>query len=48
MEVKVKFPHVRIKSNYIVNGRILILNLDGRGPADGNYSKHSFIILITL
>lgn len=39
LEASIKFPNLRIKSHYKVNGRILILQLNGEGPADGNYSK---------
>lgn len=39
MDVSIIFPRLRIKSVYNINGRILILNLDGTGPADGNYTN---------
>lgn len=39
VEIEVSFPKLRIKSIYNVNGRVLILQVDGNGPADGNFSK---------
>ncbi|XP_066140971.1 circadian clock-controlled protein daywake-like [Euwallacea fornicatus] len=30
------FPHIRIKAQYSIFGRVLFFNLDGSGPADGN------------
>ncbi|KAH1024373.1 hypothetical protein HUJ05_003864 [Dendroctonus ponderosae] len=39
IKVKLSFPSLRIKSLYNIKGRILILNLDGHGPADGNYTN---------
>ncbi|EFA03577.2 Circadian clock-controlled protein-like Protein [Tribolium castaneum] len=37
-ETKLIFPKLRIKSNYHVKGRILFFELDGNGPADGNFT----------
>ncbi|XP_050309899.1 uncharacterized protein LOC126745898 [Anthonomus grandis grandis] len=39
INVKILFPLLRIKSIYNINGRLLVLNLDGKGPADGNYTN---------
>lgn len=33
------FPHIRIKAQYSIFGKVLFFNLDGSGPADGNISK---------
>lgn len=33
------FPRLRITSNYNINGRLLILDLNGSGKSDGNISK---------
>ncbi|KAH1013686.1 hypothetical protein HUJ04_002649 [Dendroctonus ponderosae] len=30
------FPHIRIKAQYSIFGKVLFFNLDGSGPADGN------------
>ncbi|KAJ3654884.1 hypothetical protein Zmor_014037 [Zophobas morio] len=35
-ELKIFFPHLRISSIYNIQGKILFLQLDGHGPADGN------------
>ncbi|CAG9768263.1 unnamed protein product [Ceutorhynchus assimilis] len=39
IDLKILFPLLRIKSLYSFNGRLLILNLNGKGPADGNYTN---------
>ncbi|XP_066247806.1 protein takeout-like [Euwallacea similis] len=39
IDIKMHFPSLRIISNYTINGRILVLNLNGNGPADGNYTN---------
>ncbi|KAL1490573.1 hypothetical protein ABEB36_013243 [Hypothenemus hampei] len=39
IEIKMMFPELRIKSDYNIKGRLLVLNLDGKGPADGNYTN---------
>ncbi|XP_030766676.1 uncharacterized protein LOC115890550 [Sitophilus oryzae] len=39
VDAKLTFPLLRIKSNYNINGRLLILQLNGQGPADGNYTN---------
>ncbi|XP_066141331.1 protein takeout-like [Euwallacea fornicatus] len=39
IDIKIHFPSIRITSNYTINGRILVLNLNGNGPADGNYTN---------
>lgn len=40
--IKVTIPQMRVKSQYNLKGRILVLELDGNGPADGNYSKYFY------
>lgn len=37
--MRIFFPRMRIISDYKINGRLLILQLNGAGPADGNLSK---------
>lgn len=37
--IKISFPKLRIKSDYNINGRLLILSLNGKGAADGNYTN---------
>lgn len=39
IDLMVSFPRLRIKSQYNIDGRILILTLKGQGPADGNFSE---------
>ncbi|XP_060517808.1 uncharacterized protein LOC132696791 [Cylas formicarius] len=39
VDIKIGFPTLRIKSIYNINGRLLVLNLNGKGPADGNYTN---------
>ncbi|XP_076270152.1 circadian clock-controlled protein daywake-like [Rhynchophorus ferrugineus] len=39
VNILIFFPRLRIKSDYSVNGRLLILQLNGHGPADGNYTN---------
>lgn len=41
-DIAITFPKLRVKSDYHIKGRLLILDLDGRGPADGNYSKYTY------
>lgn len=43
--ITLHFPVLRIRSVYTVTGRILILELNGFGKADGNFSKYRFIYL---
>lgn len=38
----ITIPHARVKSEYSLKGRLLILQLDGNGPADGNFSKYIY------
>lgn len=38
--IGITIPEMRVKSEYNIKGRILILELDGKGPSDGNYSKY--------
>ncbi|XP_044268732.1 uncharacterized protein LOC123013924 [Tribolium madens] len=38
-ETKLIFPKLRIKSNYHIKGHILFFQLDGNGPADGNFTN---------
>lgn len=40
-EVKfpIYFPRLRLKSDYTIRGRLLILDLNGNGTADGNLSN---------
>lgn len=37
--VGITIPSMRVKSEYNIKGRLLVLELDGKGPSDGNYSK---------
>lgn len=47
VNISITFPRLRIKSNYNVNGKILVVTFDEHGPADGNYSK-LYITVISL
>jgi len=38
VELVLSFPRLRIKSQYDIDGRILILQIKGNGPADGNFT----------
>lgn len=40
IELTLTFPRLRIRSQYTIDGKILILQLQGQGPADGNFSKN--------
>jgi hypothetical protein len=44
-DVAISFPRLRIKSQYNIDGKILILQLKGQGPADGNFSELIIIVL---
>ncbi|XP_044752570.1 protein takeout-like [Coccinella septempunctata] len=39
VEMVIVFPRLRIKSIYAVSGKLLILQLDGSGPSDGNFTN---------
>lgn len=39
-KLSVTIPRLRILAEYNVKGRVLLLQLDGKGPVDGNYSKY--------
>lgn len=41
-KLAVTIPNLRMKTQYHVVGRVLVLQLDGRGPADGNYSMYCY------
>lgn len=41
--ITLHFPILRIRSVYTVTGRILILELNGYGKADGNFSEYFYI-----
>ncbi|VEN40100.1 unnamed protein product [Callosobruchus maculatus] len=38
-EIDIHFDRLRILSDYKINGRLLVLQLNGEGPADGNYTN---------
>nr|CAH7720599.1 unnamed protein product [Callosobruchus chinensis] len=38
-EIDIHFDRLRITSDYKINGRLLVLQLNGEGPADGNYTN---------
>lgn len=40
--IAITIPQLRVKSQYNIKGRLLVLELNGNGPADGNYSKYFF------
>ncbi|XP_045471924.1 protein takeout-like [Harmonia axyridis] len=44
VDMTLRFPRLRIKSIYKVTGKLLILQLDGSGPADGNFTNVECII----
>lgn len=46
-QIDLLFPKLRILSVYSVKGRILILQLNGHGNADGNYSKYTNFVIFT-
>lgn len=39
ISIQLKFPKVRAMADYNIKGRILILQLNGAGKCEGNYSK---------
>ncbi|KAG5898694.1 hypothetical protein JTB14_030644 [Gonioctena quinquepunctata] len=39
LDMTILFPKLRILSTYTVKGKILVLQLNGSGPADGNYTN---------
>lgn len=38
LEMLLNFPRLRIQSQYEISGKILFLTLNGKGPADGNFT----------
>lgn len=42
--IKVQLPHVHVKGDYDVHGRLLLLPLNGAGSFKGNFSKFVFFI----
>ncbi|CAH1963274.1 unnamed protein product [Acanthoscelides obtectus] len=38
-DLDIHFDKLRILSDYKINGRLLVLQLNGAGPADGNYTN---------
>lgn len=40
VDIDLTFPLLRIYANYKIKGKILILQLNGFGTCDGNYSKY--------
>lgn len=38
--LKARIPHIHVKGNYDVNGRLLLLPLSGVGNFNGNFSKY--------
>nr|CAI5829277.1 unnamed protein product [Callosobruchus analis] len=47
-DIEIHFDRLRIMSDYKINGRLLVLQLNGEGPADGNYSKSFTIGYFTM
>ncbi|XP_068902684.1 protein takeout-like [Tenebrio molitor] len=45
-DVAISFPRLRIKSQYNIDGKILILQLKGQGPADGNFTDVSGKLMV--
>ncbi|KAJ3654883.1 hypothetical protein Zmor_014036 [Zophobas morio] len=41
IDLELSFPRLRILSQYNIDGRILVLQLHGHGPADGNFTDVS-------
>ncbi|XP_023022117.1 circadian clock-controlled protein daywake [Leptinotarsa decemlineata] len=39
LDLSILFPRLRILSNYNIKGKLLVLELDGSGSADGNYTN---------
>ncbi|XP_074030671.1 protein takeout-like [Leptinotarsa decemlineata] len=39
LDVTLTFPRLRIMADYHIKGKILVMDLDGSGPADGNYTN---------
>lgn len=39
IKLSIYFPRLRLLSDYNIKGRLLILDLNGNGKADGNLSK---------
>lgn len=42
VDLDLLFPFVRTTGDYKLKGRLLILQLNGFGKCDGNYSEHHF------
>lgn len=42
VDVNLRFPLVTASADYAMKGRILILQLNGFGKCEGNYSKNNF------
>lgn len=40
LKLGITIPFLSIPSEYHLKGRLLVLELDGNGPANGNYSKY--------
>ncbi|XP_015173973.1 PREDICTED: circadian clock-controlled protein-like [Polistes dominula] len=38
-DLKIKLPHLHIKGNYDINGRVLLLPIQGSGPMNGNFTQ---------
>lgn len=39
VKIKLQLPHLRMTSDYSLQGKILFLQLQGEGKADGNFSN---------
>lgn len=45
--IKARLPHIYVKGNYDVNGRLLLLPLSGVGKFNGNFSKYTIFFPIS-
>jgi hypothetical protein len=41
VRIKLWLPHLRMTSQYKIDGRVLMMPISGRGYNEGNYSKYS-------
>ena len=44
LNVTIKTPHLRLYGKYFINGRVLLIRLEGKGDMDLNFSKFKKLI----